>query len=128
MSLQRALVCCTRPHRRTPHGRLKSSQGLRVVAVPSDAGLSVGWLAVQAVATALWAAPPRCVCECVTSGAPDQALLKLLHRQLDRCGPEHLVGIPPGPVGCPVGYLVVVAVCAFWLGVLAAVLCVVAVR
>lgn len=69
---------------------------------------------------------PRCVCECVISGAPDNALLNLLQRQLDRCGPEHLVGSRPGPVGCPVGYFAVMAVCASWL--LAAALCVVAVR
>ncbi|CAK0877963.1 unnamed protein product [Prorocentrum cordatum] len=49
------------------------------------------------------AAGGRCDCHCEWSAAPDQGLLQLLQRQLDRCGPEHLLGqvcpaLPPPPV------------------------------
>ncbi|CAK0881157.1 unnamed protein product [Prorocentrum cordatum] len=38
------------------------------------------------------AAGGRCDCHCEWSAAPDQGLLQLLQRQLDRCGPEQLHG------------------------------------
>ena len=45
-----------------------------------------------------WGAPAPCRCLCEASSDP--ALVGLLQRQLDRCGPERLVCPPPTPCEC----------------------------
>ncbi|CAK0884493.1 unnamed protein product, partial [Prorocentrum cordatum] len=65
------------------------------------------------------AAGGRCDCHCEWAAAPDQGLLQLLQRQLDRCGPEQLHGqvcpaLPPPPVAT----LALVGVGLFFTGVL----------
>ena len=39
-----------------------------------------------------------CACECSYNAVgPDRELLRLLERQLERCGPEHLRALPEVP-------------------------------
>ena len=57
------------------------------------------------LAPSLWAG--RCSCHC--SGSPDERVLSILERQLDRCGPEQLR--PPEP-GRPWVLLVAVSLLA----------------
>ncbi|CAK0845831.1 unnamed protein product, partial [Prorocentrum cordatum] len=64
------------------------------------------------------AAGGRCDCHCEVAAAPDQGLLQLLQRQLDRCGPEQLHGqvcraLPPPPVAT----LALIGVGLFFAGV-----------
>ena len=76
---------------------------------------ALSWTSALAVHTlSSWWAGRECICHCECAGSPDAAVLSLLDKQLQRCGPANLT-VAPAP-GLGFGFLACVVLVSAALG------------